>query len=101
MIHVVAQIQVAEGRRDAFLEEFHRLVPEVLQEKGCIEYGPTIDAVTDLERQQTDGNIVTILEKWDSLGDLKAHLVAPHMESYRERVKDLVVGAKLHVLEPA
>ena len=39
MIHVVAKIEVVPGKRDAFLDEFHRLVPEVLAEEGCVEYG--------------------------------------------------------------
>ena len=100
MIHVIAQIEVIDGKREAFLAEFHRIVPTVLEETGCIEYGPTIDAETDIERQQTDPKVVTIIEKWQSLDDLKAHLGAPHMAAYRERVKDFVAGAELRILQP-
>ena len=32
---------------------------------------------------------------------LRAHLGAPHMAEYRARVKDLVVGVRLQVLQPA
>ena len=101
MLHVIAQIELQPGKRDAFLEEFHLLVPHVLAEEGCIEYGPTIDASTDLDRQHVDDNQVTIIERWESLEDLKAHLAAPHMDAYRERVKDLVVGARLQLLRAA
>ncbi|MBP1777462.1 MAG: hypothetical protein H6Q86_3472, partial [candidate division NC10 bacterium] len=45
-------------------------------------------------------NVVTIVEKWESLQALHAHLVAPHMATYRERVKDYVVGATLQILDP-
>jgi len=101
MIVVIANIQIVPGKRDAFVAEFKKIVPAVLAEDGCIEYGPTVDAATDLEKQQTDDSIVTIVEKWESLAALKAHLVAPHMTDYRERVKDLVQGSQLRILQSA
>ena len=38
MIHVIAEIETTEGKREAFLEEFRKVVPLVLEEAGCIEY---------------------------------------------------------------
>ena len=102
MIHVVATIELADGQRDAFLEHFHRLVPLVHEEQGCIEYGPTIDLNTGLERQAPlEDNVVVIVEKWESLDDLKAHLVAPHMNAYRKRVQDMVENGHLRITQPA
>jgi quinol monooxygenase YgiN len=45
-------------------------------------------------------NVVTIVEQWESLDHLRAHMAAPHMATYREIVKDIVKGASLQVLEP-
>ena len=101
MITVIATINCTPGHRDDFLREFHLIVPAVLQEDGCIEYGPTVDASTDLGNQHTDENRVTIVEKWESLPALKAHLTAPHMEAYRPKVKDFVASAELRILGPA
>ncbi len=102
MIFVIATIEVQEGQRDAFLAEFHRLMPLVHAEVGCIEYGPTVDVVTGIPVQIAQRPlVVTIVEKWESLETLKAHLVAPHMIEYRVRVKDFVKGVTLQVLEPA
>lgn len=102
MIIVLARIELAPGARAKFLEEFHRLMPDVHAEAGCIEYGPAIDATTSLPRQLKLGeNVVMIVEKWESLAHLEAHLVAPHMTPYRERVKDLVRSTELMVLDPA
>jgi quinol monooxygenase YgiN len=101
MIHVLAIIELAEGTRDAFLREFHAIVPAVRDEEGCMEYGPTIDARTDLPQQLALGeSVVTIVEKWSSMECLKAHLVAPHMMAYRERVKPYVKHVRLHILQP-
>lgn len=102
MIYVIATIEVAEGQRDAFLNEFHQLVPKVHAEEGCLEYGPNVDVPTDIPVQDPiRDNVVTIVEKWESLAALKAHLAAPHMADYRAKVKDLVAGVRLQVLEPA
>ena len=101
MIHVVAQVKVKDGKQREFLTEFRSIIPAVHEEAGCLEYGPTIDADTDLERQHTDPRVVTIIEKWESLDDLKAHLSAPHMLAYRDRVAGLVESSRLHILQPA
>ena len=102
MIHVIAVIEVAAGRRAEFLAEFQKLVPLVHAEQGCLEYGPAVDAQTDLAVQKPMGpNVVVVVEKWESLQALEAHLAAPHMAAYREQVKELVTGATIHVLEPA
>ena len=102
MINVICTITIAPGRRADFIAEFKAIVPEVLAEQGCIEYGPTIDLDTGIERQAPlDDNVVVIVEKWESLDDLKAHLVAPHMNAYRERVTDMVENGHLRITQPA
>jgi quinol monooxygenase YgiN len=101
MIFVIATVEVKPGKREAFLAEFRKNVPNVRAEKGCIEYGPTADVKTDIKAQiPLREHVVTVVEKWESLQALQAHLVAPHMGTYRERVKDYVVGVTLQILEP-
>lgn len=99
MIHVIAAIHVKEGRVAEFLTIFKENIPEVRREKGCIEYEPTIDVVTGLPPQELNSNVVTIIEKWTSLDDLRAHLTAPHMLAYHGKVKDIVEKVELKVLE--
>lgn len=102
MLHVIATIELAPGARDKFLAEFHRLVPEVRAEAGCIDYGPTIDFPTNIPAQlPLRPDVVTVVERWESIEHLEAHLIAPHMLTYRQRVKELVTGVKLQVLGPA
>lgn len=102
MIHVIATIEVVPGKREAFLAEFRKLVPLVLAEAGCLDYGPTVDVGSGIPIQPpVRENVVTIVEQWQSLEHLRVHLAAPHMADYRGRVKDLVKGLSLQVLEPA
>lgn len=102
MIHVIARIKAAEGQRQALLDAFAELVPTVLEEEGCVAYEPTIDAVTDIERQATrDDDVVTMVERWESVDLLKAHLGAPHMGAFRERNGHLIESAELRICETA
>ena len=102
MIYVIAEVELVEGSRDQFLSHFQANVPNVLAEAGCLEYAPTIDLRTELAAQPPPrANYVTVVEKWESLSALQAHLVAPHMATYREKVKGMVVKTTLRVLHPA
>ena len=47
MIHVIAIITAKPGKRDEILKNFKGNVPAVHAEKGCIEYGATIDTYDD------------------------------------------------------
>ena len=98
MINVIASIHIKEGRLSEFIEIFKSNIPNVIEEKGCIEYVPTIDVSTGLPPQELNNNVVTIIEKWDSLEDLQVHLSAPHMLAYKENVKNLVDKVSLKVL---
>ncbi|OGV49911.1 MAG: antibiotic biosynthesis monooxygenase [Lentisphaerae bacterium GWF2_52_8] len=101
MINVIAAIEVKPGCREKFLEIFKANVPNVLAEQGCIRYEPNTDTASGIPVQVLNENLVTILETWESLPALHAHLQAPHMADYRQKVKDMVLGMKLSVLSPA
>ncbi len=101
MIHVIATIEIEPGKRSDFIKIFNSNVPHVKAENGCIEYGPAIDLQTDIAVQvPMRENVVTIVEKWESLNHLMAHIKAPHMTTYREKVKNIVKGASLQILQP-
>lgn len=101
MINVLATIELKPGTREEFLGHFNDNVPAVLAEAGCIEYFPAVDVDSKLDIQSTNSNSVTVIEKWESLQALHDHLKAPHMAAYKEKVKDMIVGLSLKVLEKA
>jgi len=101
MIYVIAIIEATDGRRDDLLAEMNQVVPLVRAEEGCLEYQPSIDAVTPIEVQRPfGGDSVVIVERWTGVPTLQKHLQAPHMIEYRKRIVGLVKGAKIHVLQP-
>lgn len=102
MIHVIATINLKPGSRAAFLEHLMANVPAVLAEQGCHGYTPAIDIDSGLAAQgPLRDDTVVIVEAWDNMVCLNAHLVAPHMGAYREKVKDMVNGTTLQVLQSA
>ena len=102
MIHVLATAELADGKGPEFLTELAKMVPSVWAEKGCIEYGPAIDISSGIPIQAPiRENTVVIIEKWSDIEALKAHLVAPHMQAYREAVKGIIKGMTVQILKPA
>jgi quinol monooxygenase YgiN len=101
MIHVIATIDLHPGTREKFLREFAVLTPQVRAEAGCIEYGGAVDIPTGISVQiPLRPDTVVIVEKWATLDALRAHLAAPHMDVYRNNVKDFVRGASAEILSP-
>ena len=101
MIIVLATIELHPGKRTDFLAEFRQFVPKVRAEDGCIEYFPAIDTVSGLPGQgPAREDVVVVVEKWESIGTLEAHLIAPHMMEYRPKVKAFVKQVSLQILSP-
>lgn len=101
MIAVLACIRLRPGTREQFLEVFRKVIPQVRAEKGCIEYGPWESLPTNIASQLgKDPDTIYVLEKWASLADLEAHLVAPHMLEYRRTVQPYVQEVGLYILQP-
>ncbi|MDD5698372.1 MAG: putative quinol monooxygenase [Victivallaceae bacterium] len=101
MITVLASIRIKAGKMAEFLEIFKANVPTVCAEDGCVSYVPMVDIDSQLPVQEKDGNAVTVVEQWESLDALTAHLGAPHMLKYRNNVKALVDRVSLKILRNA
>ena len=99
MIHVLAFITAKPGMRGAILEAFHANMPAVHAEKGCIEYGPAIDARGSPAKYGDDTFVV--IEKWESPDHLKAHAASAHMAAYAAKTRDMIAARVIHVLSPA
>jgi len=102
MICVIATIQVAAGRRDDLLALFRPLMAKVRAESGCIEYMTMIDTRSGLAAQDPiRDNTLVVVEKWESIAALNAHLKTLHMAEYFQKAEELRLSMSLQVLEPA
>jgi quinol monooxygenase YgiN len=68
MIIVVGTVEVAESDRGRYLESRRDQVAHTLDETGCIDYSFAADA--------THPDRVRLLERWETLADLQAHVAA-------------------------
>jgi quinol monooxygenase YgiN len=102
MIHVVAIITAKPGKREEILRHFRANMPAVHAERGCIEYGPAVDAEGMGGFQTKFGpDTFLVIEKWESPEALAAHAGSPHMKEYGAKTKDLIANRVIHVLSPA
>ena len=99
MINVIASICLKTGTLSDYLEILKANLSSVRKEKGCVEYVPMVDIDAKLPAQILDDNVVTILEKWESLEALHEHLGSPHMLDYREKVRNMVESVAVKVLQ--
>jgi quinol monooxygenase YgiN len=102
MIHVLAIITAKPGQRDAILAAFRANMPAVHAERGCIEYGPAVDAegMGGFPQAKFGPDTFVVIEKWESIDALKAHAAAPHMAAYGAKTKELIASRVIHVLSP-
>ena len=101
MIHVVAVITAKPGQRQKILDAARDNLAAVRAEKGCIEYGPVVDAEFGSFQTPLGEDTFMVIEKWEDAAALQAHAKAPHMAAYAARVKDLIATRTIHVLSSA
>jgi quinol monooxygenase YgiN len=101
MIHVIAVITAKPGKREEILKHARANLAAVRAEKGCIEYGPVVDADNALPFQTKLGpDAFMVVEKWESMDALKAHAAAPHMAAYGAKTKEMIASRVIHILAP-
>ena len=89
-----------EADRAAYVAQTKEVLDTVRAEKGCCEYRLLGDAATDWEKPQRFGDrTLWMLEKWESVDALKAHLETPHMKAFGPKVRPFRSGSTFHVLE--
>ncbi|AIR63919.1 putative quinol monooxygenase [Cedecea neteri] len=103
MLTVIAEIRTRPGshHRQAVIAAFEKIIPTVLQEEGCHGYAPLVDHNAQVAFQTTAPDSIFMLEKWESVAHLEAHLQTTHMKEHSARVKDDVLEVHIRILEEA
>jgi quinol monooxygenase YgiN len=100
MLHVIVVMRIREGRMQDFLAACEELRPLVLAEAGCHGYEYTRDAVSPFNPEQPlEADRITLLERWESLEALKAHLETPHMKAAGAKMKGMRASVDLRLTE--
>jgi len=90
MIYLVVTVTTKDDKMQDWINAFKKVQPLVLKEDGCYVY--RIHRPIDRPNAPADPNKVILLEQWESLDHLTAHLQQPHMKIYFAEVKDLTAG---------
>ncbi|MEQ1065285.1 putative quinol monooxygenase [Acinetobacter sp. XH1741] len=101
MLTIIAEIRTRSGgqHRQNVLNAFQKIIPTVLAEEGCHGYEPLIDHKSNASFQTQEPDTIVMLEKWESVAHLEAHLATPHMQAHHAAVKDDVIDVKIKILE--
>jgi quinol monooxygenase YgiN len=100
MLTVIAEIRTRPGQhhRQAVLDQFAKL-PDRFQEEGCHGYAPLVDHAAGVSFQTTSPDSIVMVEQWESVAHLEAHLQTPHMKAYGEAVKGDVLETTIRILK--
>jgi quinol monooxygenase YgiN len=102
MVHLVVTSIIKEGRMDEYLAEVKKLRPQVLVEKGCVEYSLLREFKSPLGiQEEVNPNRLTLVEKWETPEDLAAHGASSHMKDFNLRAAALQDGVSARVMESA
>jgi len=100
MVHVIVTMRIKEGQMQAFLSACEELRPQVLQEPGCLAYDYTRDAASPKGRKEPlEADRITLIERWESMSALKAHLETPHMKAAGAKMSDMRSSTELRFTE--
>lgn len=99
-VYVLCRFDLQPGKKDAYAEAVRTITDAVRHEKGCRFYSLVGDAETDMKNQMTFGpDVLWMVECWDSVDALKAHLAAPHMKAFGPKARTLRKSGTFHVLK--
>ena len=100
MVHVVVTMKIREGQMEPFLAACAELRPHVLREPGCLAYDYTRDIPSPRDPgQPLEADRITLIERWESMDALKAHLETPHMKASGATMKGMRVSVELRFFE--
>lgn len=84
----------------AYKDAVKEILEKVRAEPGCLTYSLMGDADTTWEAPQRCGDgVLWMIEHWDCVNSLKAHLATPHMKAFGPVAAPLRSANTFHVLE--
>jgi quinol monooxygenase YgiN len=79
MIIVVARAEFDPAQLDELQPALDAMMRATWEESGCLSYSMAIE--------NREHGICTIVERWASEADLKAHFMTPHMAAFKTAIE--------------
>ncbi|MGF1475071.1 MAG: putative quinol monooxygenase [Geminicoccaceae bacterium] len=77
-LKIVARINAEPGEAEGLVAEMKRLVKEVREEPGCLQY--------DLYRGSDKPDVLVFVEEWESRELWEAHMAGDALARFNERI---------------
>jgi quinol monooxygenase YgiN len=74
MIIVAVEVKVDSGAADQVKDAIAKMETATRQEAGCVTYAFSVDI--------SDDTTIRVIERWNSLDDIKSHMASPHMAEF-------------------
>jgi len=82
MIIVVATITSKPGKRNEIISKSQKVISKTRMESGCISY--------ELMASTEDENVLVMVERWENMESLQAHMQTPHFQSFGPSIEHLM-----------
>lgn len=92
MIYVIATMTLKPGTRDKVIAAAGPCIEATRKEKGCVFY--------DLNVSQTNGDLLTFVERWETREDLAAHAKSEHIKTWRAASSPHVASRVVEIITP-
>jgi len=100
MIQVIATIKAHDGQREALLAAFREILAEVQAKDGCRQYVLGANLPSGMPGQAGfDPADFVIIEQWDDLAALQAHVGSPSYQAWYLDRWHWVAGASMQIFE--
>ena len=81
MIVVQVEVIVEPGSASKVVDAVKKMETATRQEAGCLKYAFAVDI--------SDPGMVRVIERWESMDAIKAHMASPHMAQFQKDVMAL------------
>lgn len=98
MIEVITEYSCLPGQRQRVLDAVLALQTVIRDEVGCLACDPLVDAPASLPEQTLDPDGVVLVEQWQSLKHLHAHLSSNHVMEFERDTAEAVREIRQRVL---
>jgi len=78
MIVVQVEVIVEPGSASKVVDAVKAMETATRKEAGCLKYAFAVDI--------TDPGMVRVIERWESMDAIKAHMASPHMAEFNKAV---------------
>jgi quinol monooxygenase YgiN len=100
MIQVIATIKARDGQRQRLLDAFGEILTEVRAKAGCRQYTLGLHLPSGMPGQApSDPSEFVIVEQWDNLAALQAHIADPAYQAWYLERWHCVEGASMQIFE--